>query len=84
MEYVDLAKLTTEQYRSALEDMFATDGWHIFLSELYAISQNINDLQAIGSMEQLFLEKGRLAMIGFILNYEEIMKADKDSNESPE
>ena len=82
-EYADLRKVTDEQYHNAMEDMFASEGWHLFLSELYATSVHLNDLQAITTQSDLDFTRGKLSMIGFCLNYQDIMNQDSDTKEDP-
>lgn len=82
MDYIDLASVSEEKYAEAMEELFACEGWHIFLSELFALSETFNDIQSITSQEDLWKKQGKLDMIGFALNYERIMSQDDD--ESPE
>ena len=81
MEYLDLATVSEERYAEAMEELFASEGWLIYLSELYALSETFNDIQNVVSMEDLWRKRGKLDMIGFSLNYEKIMS--QDDNESP-
>jgi len=73
MEYIPLDRVPDEDYREALEEMMATTGWQYFLSELYATSEALQNVQDINSMEELHEVRGKLAMIGFVLNYETLM-----------
>lgn len=79
MEYVDLARVPDDVYKAAIEDMMATEGWRYFCAELYGHAQSINDIQSVSSMETLHEARGKLALIGFVLNYKEIM--DNESTE---
>jgi hypothetical protein len=77
MEYIDLRKFSDEDYKEAVSDMMATDGWQLFLSELFAMSENMNNIQDIDAMEKLHYVRGQLDMIGFVLNYESIMDQEE-------
>ncbi len=76
-EYIDLERVPDEEYKAETSEMMATRGWKLFLAELYELSQDLSDLQAIDSLEALERTKGKLDMIGFVLNYERIMEVDE-------
>ena len=80
-DYIDLERVSDEEYREAIAEMLHTRGWDFFLSELYELSVSIGDLQTIDSMEELYKTKGKLDMIGFVLNYKDIMEADEASSQ---
>lgn len=83
MEYIELDRVPQEDYKEAIDEMVATKGWHYFVSELYAVSEALQNIQDIHSMEELHEVRGKLAMIGFVLNYEAIMNQE-GLDEGPE
>lgn len=73
-EYTDLRTIPDDVYRETMEEFTRSYGYHLFCSELYAMSENINDLQNVSNNDDLNYKKGQLAIIGFILNYQSIME----------
>lgn len=77
---IDPNTLSPEDYERAMEDLFASTGWKLFLHEIWALSENINDIQNM-TPDTLLFEQGRVSLCGFVLNYEEIMeKTDLESS----
>jgi hypothetical protein len=82
-EFTDLQRVSEEEFAEEVQGMMATRGWHLFQSELFATSEALNNVQDIGSMETLHEVRGKLAMIGFVLNYQRFMEGEEEtSNES--
>jgi hypothetical protein len=83
-EYTDLRRIPQEEFSEEVLSMMATRGWQLFQSELFATSEALNNVQDIDSMETLHEVRGKLAMIGFVLNYKRFMEeTEETSNESP-
>ena len=74
---MDMDRISDEDYKETMAEFTRSEGFRMFCSELYATSSNLNNLQDISTMEDLHFKRGQLAMIGFILNYQELMEQDE-------
>lgn len=68
-DYIDLERVTDDEFKEAVEELVRSPGWDLFSAELFNLSENLGDVQTIKDGDDLHYRKGCLAMIGFILNY---------------
>ena len=61
--------MITEREEEAAREMFMTEGWKNLVEELEEQADLCN-LDACNNVEDLFFNKGRLAVIRMLLNYE--------------
>ena len=80
-EYIDLERITDEEFKEAMEELVRSPGWDLFSAELFTLADSIGDVQSIKNNDDLQYRKGSLAMIGFILNYAEMLN---EYEETPE
>tara|TARA_R110002012_G_scaffold112733_1_gene258556 strand:- start:2268 stop:2534 length:267 start_codon:yes stop_codon:yes gene_type:complete len=73
---LDTARVSDEDYRQTMSELTRSDGYAMLCGELFAISENLNNLQDISTMEDLHFKRGQLAVIGLILNYQSLMEQD--------
>lgn len=61
--------MITEREEEAAREMFMTEGWKDLVQDLEEQADLCN-LDACNNVEDLFFNKGRLAVIRMLLNYE--------------
>ena len=74
----------TEQYYNKYFDLFATAGWKQLIEELQQNALVINSVEATKDQNDLYVRKGQLNVLAYILNfenttnnnYEELTKSD--------
>jgi len=74
----------TEQYYNKYFDLFATSGWKQLIEELQQNALVINSVEATKDSNDLYVRKGQLNVLAYILNfetttnnnYEELTKSD--------
>ena len=74
----------TEQYYNKYFDLFRTDGWKQLIEELTQNAVVINSVEATKDENDLFVRKGQLNVLAYLLNfetttnnnYEELTKSD--------
>lgn len=72
---------TDQEYFNAMDEMFASDGWKLLISELEDNAHNINSVEATKDVNDLFFRKGQLNTLSFILSLEStIDHSRKESN----
>ena len=59
-----------EKYYENYFDLFANVGWKQFLDELRQNAQGINSVEATKDANDLYLRKGQLNVLAFIINLE--------------
>ena len=62
--------MITEREEEAAREMFMTEGWKDLVQDLEEQADLCN-LDACNNVEDLFFNKGRLAVIRMLLNYED-------------
>ena len=79
-----VTEMTDQEYFDAMDDLFASDGWKLLISELEENAYNINSVEAAKDVNDLFFRKGQLNSLSFILNLESTIDHSKKeaSNES--
>lgn len=80
-DYIDLDRVTDEEFKETLEELTNTPGWEMFAAELHNLADSLSDVQTIKDGDDLCYRKGCLAMIGFILNYPTIINEYEDTPE---
>lgn len=72
-----------EKYYNAYFDLFNTDGWKQFISELQQNAQVINSVEATKDANDLYTRKGQLNVIAFILGLEQsVINAYEDHHDN--
>ena len=74
----------TEQYYNKYFDLFRTSGWKQLIEELQQNALVINSVEATKDQNDLYVRKGQLNVLAYILNfetttnnnYEELTKSD--------
>jgi hypothetical protein len=60
----------TEEYYSKYFDLFRTEGWKQLIEELKQNAMLINSVENTKDREDLFIRKGQLKVLAFLLNFE--------------
>jgi len=60
----------TEQYYNKYFDLFRTDGWKQLIEELTQNAVVINSVEATKDENDLFVRKGQLNVLAYLLNFE--------------
>ena len=60
----------TEQYYNKYFDLFRTDGWKQLIEELQQNALVINSVEATKNENDLYVRKGQLNVLAYILNFE--------------
>ena len=60
----------TEQYYNKYFDLFRTDGWKQLIEELQQNALVINSVEATKDENDLYVRKGQLNVLAYILNFE--------------
>lgn len=60
-----------ERYYNNYFDLFGSDGWKQLIEELKQNAQGINSVEATKDANDLYLRKGQLNVLAFIINLEE-------------
>jgi hypothetical protein len=76
----------TESYYNKYFDLFRTDGWKQLIEELTQNALVINSVEAVKDKDDLYVRKGQLNVLAYILNFEatinnnfeELQKSDED------
>jgi hypothetical protein len=59
-----------ENYYNSYFDLFRTEGWKQFISDLEQNKEIINSVDAVKDADDLHFRKGQLNVLSFILNFE--------------
>jgi len=62
--------VTNELYYNNYFDLFRTEGWKQFISDLEQNKEIINSVDAVKDADDLHFRKGQLNVLSFILNFE--------------
>lgn len=74
----------TPEIQQALVNMFATDGWKIFTSDVRDNHEIANSLVDIKDVHQLGFQQGQCAVLASIVNYEDTIRAISENVEEDE
>ncbi len=80
MNYLDPATYSDEEYKEVMEEFTRSDGYKLFCSEMYALSEALNNLQDVKDQSDLDFKRGQLAVIGLLLNYKDLMEQDNEGS----
>lgn len=64
----------TEEYYSKYFDLFRTEGWKQLIEELRQNAMLINSVENTKDQEDLFIRKGQLKVLAYLLNFESNME----------
>ena len=64
----------TEEYYSKYFDLFRTEGWEQLIEELKQNAMMINSVENTKDSEDLFIRKGQLKVLAYLLNFENNME----------
>lgn len=64
----------TQEYYSKYFDLFRTEGWKQLIEELRQNAMMINSVENTKDHEDLFVRKGQLKVLGYLLNFESNME----------
>lgn len=67
--------IDTQRYYDSLFEMYATDGWKNLMQDLKEHAEQYKSIKNAFNENSLFLQKGRLDEVEFLLNHEETMRA---------
>ena len=65
----------TEEYYSKYFDLFRTEGWKQLIEELKQNAMLINSVENTKDRDDLFIRKGQLKVLAYLLNFESNMEA---------
>lgn len=76
-------EVSDEDFFGEMKLLFASKGWEYLCEELLDNVAQLEDLQTIGTFEELQFRKGQLATIGVLLNYPEaINRAEQQDTQN--
>ena len=64
----------TEEYYSKYFDLFRTEGWTQLIEELKQNAMLINSVENTKDRNDLFIRKGQLKVLAYLLNFESNME----------
>jgi hypothetical protein len=64
----------TEEYYSKYFDLFRNEGWKQLIEELKQNAMLINSVENTKDQEDLFIRKGQLKVLAYLLNFESNME----------
>ena len=64
----------TEEYYSKYFDLFRTEGWRQLIEELKQNAMLINSVENTKDRDDLFIRKGQLKVLAYLLNFESNME----------
>lgn len=68
----------TEEYYNKYFDLFQKDGWKQLVEELQQNALVINSVEATKDSNDLYMRKGQLNVLAYILNLEATINANYD------
>lgn len=72
-----------ELYFRQMNDLFRTEGWQTFLTDLTLNAENIDSIENIKDVNELYFRKGQLNIIGSILNLEDTNRLGQEESQRP-
>ena len=73
-----------EDYSRSMQEMFRSEGWEYFLSDLRGSVPNVNSVEAAKDLTDLFFRKGQLAIMANILNLEAQLESVVEERSNPQ
>ena len=67
-----------KDYYRTVSNLFAQEGWNVFLEELRASVDVLDTVEGCKNIEELWYRKGQLASLANILNLEEMLRRSED------
>jgi hypothetical protein len=67
-----------EAYWADIRAMMETDGWRRHCEELKTQAEVINSVEAVVSVEDMWIRKGQLSVIATVLNFEDTVKLNSE------
>jgi hypothetical protein len=64
----------TEEYYNKYFDLFRTEGWKQLIEELKQNAMLINSVENTKDRDDLFIRKGQLKVLAYLLNFESNME----------
>ena len=64
----------TEEYYNKYFDLFRTEGWKQLIEELRQNAMLINSVENTKDQEDLYIRKGQLKVLAYLLNFESNME----------
>ena len=64
----------TEEYYNKYFDLFRTEGWKQLIEELRQNAMMINSVENTKDQEDLYIRKGQLKVLAYLLNFESNME----------
>jgi len=64
----------TEEYYSKYFDLFRAEGWKQLIEELRQNAMMINSVENTKDQEDLYIRKGQLKVLAYLLNFESNME----------
>jgi hypothetical protein len=77
---MNVEDVTDEIYFGEMKTMFKTDGWKLLMLELEEAGELYGNIQDINSFDQLNFNKGQLAQIARLLNFEDTIKRAEEED----
>ena len=68
----------TEEYYNKYFDLFTTDGWKQLIEELRQNALAINSVEATKDSDDLYIRKGQLNVLAYLLNFESTVNNNFD------
>jgi hypothetical protein len=65
----------TEEYYNKYFDLFRTEGWKQLIEELNQNAMLINSVENTKDQEDLYIRKGQLKVLAYLLNFESSLEA---------
>lgn len=63
-----------QHYFESLVDMFASDGWKMFIEDAKATRETLANIYTIPDGDTLFFRRGELSTVDRIINFEETIR----------
>lgn len=70
-----------ELYYRQMNDLFRTEGWQTFITDLRENVENIDSIEGAKDNNDLYFRKGQLNIIGAILNLEETTRFGQEESQ---
>ena len=71
----------TEAYYNKYFDLFRTEGWKQLIEELKQNAMLINSVENTKDRDDLFIRKGQLKVLAYLLNFESNMETSSEELE---
>ena len=68
-----------QTYYENLLDLFSSSGWKDFIEDIQSIAEPMNEVRTIQSEKELWLRRGQMDILDYMLNYENMIKEAYDA-----